>query len=196
VKTNPLAALSLRLARWQFETPVPALKKYVLLGVPHTSNWDGVVLLLLGRAVGVPMSFMIKDDWVKGPMGPVMRHLGAVAVDRERAGSLVDAMVDEFNRRDEFVLCIPPEGTRGRADYWKSGFYRIARAAGVPVVPGYLDFGRKRAGMGPPVEITGNVRADMDRIREFYARQAPTAQTPSGFGPIRLREEIDAVGAP
>jgi 1-acyl-sn-glycerol-3-phosphate acyltransferase len=195
VKKNPVAELSLRLAGWEFEGPVPSIKKYVCLGVPHTSNWDGLLIMVIGRAIGVPMAFMIKDSWVKGPLGPVMRRLGAVAINRERSTNMVDAMIAEMNRRDELVLCIPPEGTRGRAEHWKSGFYRIALGAKVPVVPGYLDFKRKRAGLGPPIEMTGDVRADMDRIRAFYAERAPTAHDPSGFGPIRLREEMDAATA-
>jgi len=189
VKKNPLAALSLRLAGWELDGPPPTLKKYICLGVPHTSNWDGVVLIALAQATGVPLRFMIKDEWVRGPLGPVMRRLGAVAVNRERAGNVVDAMIDEMKRSDELVLLIPPEGTRSRAEHWKSGFYRIALGAQVPVVPGYLDFGRKRAGFGAPIHLTGDVRADMDKIRAFYAERAPTACDPSGFGPIRLREE-------
>jgi 1-acyl-sn-glycerol-3-phosphate acyltransferase len=184
-----LAELSLRLAGWQFEGDVPTPKKYVCLAVPHTSNWDGLLLIGVARSVGLPMAFMIKDDWVKGPLGPVMRRLGAVAINRDRSSNMVDQMVAEMNRRDEMVLVIPPEGTRGHADYWKSGFYRIALGAQVPVVPGYLDYRRKRAGLGPPIDMTGDAKADMDKIRAFYAAHAPTPQTPASFGPIRLREE-------
>ena len=87
-------------------------------------------LLLAGAAsIDRPMSFMIKDDWLRGPMGPVMRRLGAVGIDRSRANNVVDAMVDELRRRDHLWLVIPPEGTRSRADHWKSGFYHIARGA-------------------------------------------------------------------
>jgi 1-acyl-sn-glycerol-3-phosphate acyltransferase len=183
------ASLALRLAGWTFETEMPDEKKYILLGVPHTSNWDGVLLLAFGQALHRPMSFMIKAEWVRGPLGPVMRRLGAVAIDRDRAGDVVGQMIEEFQRRDELVLCIPPEGTRGRAPHWKSGFYRIAVGAGVPVVPGYLDFARKRAGFGPALYMTGDVTVDMDRIRAFYQEVAPTAYAPDDFGPIRLREE-------
>jgi 1-acyl-sn-glycerol-3-phosphate acyltransferase len=192
VKKSRLAELSLRLAGWQFEGPVPAIKKYVCLAVPHTSNWDGLLLIGVARTIGLPMAFMIKDDWVKGPLGPVMRHFGAVAINRDRSSNMVEQMVAEMNRRDEMVLVIPPEGTRSRAEAWRSGFYRIALGANVPVVPGYLDFARKRAGLGAPIPMTGDVGADMDRIRAFYAEHAPTAHDPASFGPIRLREEADA----
>jgi len=194
VQKSRLAALSLRLAGWQIESELPPLKKYIILGVPHTSNWDGVMLVAVSQALGQPMAFMIKDSWVKGPLAPVMRRLGAIAIDRDRAGNVVDQMIAEMNHRDRLVLVVPPEGTRGRAEHWKSGFYRIALGAKVPVVPGYLDFGRKRVGFGPPLEMTGDVRADMDRIRAFYAEHAPIAHDPDGFGPIRLREEMEAAG--
>jgi 1-acyl-sn-glycerol-3-phosphate acyltransferase len=135
------------------------------------------------------MQWMIKDAWVKGPMRPIMKRLGAIAIDRGRAHDVVGQMIEEFRRRDRFVLGIPPEGTRSRAAQWKSGFYRIALGAEVPVVPGYLDYARKRCGLGPAMTMTGDVHADMDRIRAFYAEKSPVPRDPSGFGPIRLKEE-------
>jgi 1-acyl-sn-glycerol-3-phosphate acyltransferase len=179
----------LRRAGWQFEGDVPVVEKCVALGVPHTSNWDGVLLLAVARSLGIEMSFMIKNDWLRGPLGPLMRRLGAIGINHSRSTNVVDAMVDELRRRDRLWLVIPPEGTRSRAEYWKSGFYHIALGAGVPVVPGYLDYGRKRIGLGAPIHLTGDVQDDMDRIRAFYAQHAPTAQTPEDFGPIRLRDE-------
>jgi 1-acyl-sn-glycerol-3-phosphate acyltransferase len=184
-----IATTSLHLAGWEFEGEPPAIPKYVALAVPHTSNWDGLLLVTLLQSVGLDMQWMIKDDWVKGPMGPVLRKVGAIGIDRAHAKNVVQQMIAEFDRRDHFVLGIPPEGTRGRAPHWKSGFYHIALGAKVPVVPGYLDYGRKRAGLGAPITMTGDVRADMDRLRAFYADMRPTALRPGDFGPIRLREE-------
>lgn len=180
----PLAAVG-----WKFEGSLPALDKYVLLATPHTSNWDGALLLALTRSIGLRISWLIKDDWVKGPMGVLLRGLGAVAVDRSKAHNLVDQMVRAFRESDRLVLAIPPEGTRGRAEYWKSGFYHIARGADVPVVPGYLDYARKRAGMGEPIYLTGDKRADMDHIRAFYDRMSPSGRFADKFGPVRLRDE-------
>jgi 1-acyl-sn-glycerol-3-phosphate acyltransferase len=189
VITDRVASLALRAAGWTFETELPREKKYIVLAVPHTSNWDGLLLLALSKAIRLPIAWMITADWVRGPLGVVLRRLGAVAIDRDRAGDVVGPMIVELGRRDEMVLVIPPEGTRGRAEHWKSGFYRIALGADVPVVPGYLDYGRKRAGFGPPLRMTGDVHADMDRIRAFYEQAAPTALVPGDFGPVRLREE-------
>ena len=189
MKPSRIAETSLSLAGWKYEGPVPPEKKYVLLAVPHTSNWDGFLLIALTRSIGLKIDWMVKDAWVKGLLGPPMRSLGAVAIDRSRSKQVVDQMIEQFKQRDEFVLAIPPEGTRSRAEAWKSGFYHIARGANVPVVPGYLDFGRKRAGLGAAITMTGDVGADMDRIRAFYAEKNPTAHAPADFGPIRLREE-------
>ncbi len=141
MKLTDLARTSLHLAGWAFEGPLPPEKKYVALAMPHTSNWDGLLLVTLLQSIGLEMQWMIKDAWVKSPLGPVLRRFGAVAINRDRSTNVVQQMIEEFRRRDSFVLGVPPEGTRSRAEHWKSGFYHIALGAQVPVVPGYLDFG-------------------------------------------------------
>lgn len=189
MKPSRFAELALRSAGWQWEGDLPTAKKFVVLAYPHTSNWDGVVLMLVAKAIGLDMRFMIKADWVKGPMGPLMNSMGAVAIDRSKKNNIVDQMIEEFRTRDSLALVIPPEGTRSRAEGWKSGFYHIARGANVPVVPGYLDFKRKRAGMGPARMMTGDVKADMDALRAFYDAKQPSAQDPRDQSPIKLKEE-------
>lgn len=186
---SQLATLALRAAGWEVETDVPKLSKYVIVAAPHTSNWDGVLLLAVSQALQLPLAFMIKDDWVKGPMGPVMKRLGAVAINRSKKTNVVEQMIEEFAQRDALALVIPPEGTRKRAEMWKSGFYHIARGANVPVVPAYIDVGRKRIGLGEPIELTGDARADMDRLRAFYEKVRPVGFVKDAFGPIRIKEE-------
>lgn len=186
---SQLATLALRAAGWEVETDVPKLSKYVIVAAPHTSNWDGVLLLAVSQALELPLAFMIKDDWVKGPMGPVMKRFGAVAINRSKKTNVVEQMIEEFAQRDELALVIPPEGTRKRAEMWKSGFYHIARGANVPVVPAYIDVGRKRIGLGEPIELTGDARADMDRLRAFYEKVRPVGFVKDAFGPIRIKEE-------
>lgn len=151
-------------------------------------------MLAISQALELPLAFMIKDDWVKGPMGPVMKRLGAVAINRARKTNVVDQMIEEFGRREELALVVPPEGTRKRAETWKSGFYHIALGAHVPVVPAYIDVPQKRVGFGEPIELTGDVGKDMDRIRAFYAEKKPVGFVKDAFGPIRLREELAAGG--
>jgi 1-acyl-sn-glycerol-3-phosphate acyltransferase len=184
-----LVTRSLHLAGWVFETPKPPEKKYVLLCWPHTSNWDGLLLVTLANSIGLTLEWMVKDSWVKGPLALPMRKLGAVPINRSKSSNMVDQMVEEFARRDELALAIPPEGTRSYAKHWKSGFYRIALGAKVPVVTGYLDYARKRGGLGPAITMTGDVKVDMDAIRAFYAKQNPIARFPEKVGPSRLREE-------
>jgi 1-acyl-sn-glycerol-3-phosphate acyltransferase len=103
-------------------------------------------------------------------------------------------MVDQFRQRDELALLITPEGTRSRSEYWKSGFYHIAREAGVPLVLGILDFKNKYGGLFDVFQPTGDLRADMDRIRAFYADA--NAKYPADFGPVRLREETEQFESP
>ncbi len=189
MKKRRLVSLPMNLAGWQFEGEPPSVDRYVCLAWPHTSNWDGLLLIALTQSIGLEMSWLIKNDWVKGPMGGVLRRLGAVAVDRSGSNNVVKQMISAFAEQDRLVLVIPPEGTRGRADTWKSGFYHIALGAKVPVVPGYLDYRRKRAGLGPPIHLTGNVKEDMDAIRAFYAQIGAIGRIPEKVGPIRLRDE-------
>ena len=189
MNVQKIARRLLRATGWDFEGPVPAVPKCVAIAVPHTSNWDGVLMLAAAAAVGLDMSFMIKDDWLRGPMGPIMRKLGAVGIDRSKANNVVDGMIAELRHRDRLWLVIPPEGTRSRTEYWKSGFYHIARGADVPLLLGYMDYRRKRIGLGGPLHLTGDVDTDMDAIRRFYADKAPVAHVPADFGPIRLKDE-------
>lgn len=177
------------LGGWRYVGDLPSPRKAVCLAVPHTANQDGVLLVLLSQSVGLPISWMVKDAWGKGLTGPLVRGVGGVPIDRSAQHGMVDQMVREFERRDDFYLVIPPEGTRKRTEYWKSGFYRIALGAKVPVVPGFLDYRNKVGGFADPIDMTGDVHVDMDRIRAFYGNAAPMAQDPEKFGPIRLREE-------
>jgi 1-acyl-sn-glycerol-3-phosphate acyltransferase len=184
-----VSTLALRLAGWQVDGRGPAKSKYVCLATPHTSNWDGLLLVLVASAMDLRISWLIKQEWMVGPAGWLLRRLGAIPVNRRSPGGLVAQLASSFKEHDALVLVIPPEGTRGRAERWKSGFYRIAREAGVPVVPSYLDFGRRRAGLGPAIHLTGDVKRDMDVLRAFYDKMQPVGRFPGKSGPIRLREE-------
>lgn len=189
LKANGAKAI-LETIGWQFVGPLPPVPKWVGIAAPHTSNMDGILLVLLARSVGLEMSWMVKDALDKPVMGSLVGYAGGVFIDRSRANGVVDQMVEEFARRDRFTLIIPPEGSRSRRDTWKSGFYRIALAAKVPVVPGFLDYATKRGGFGKPIDLTGDVRKDMDAIRAFYDEHKPQARYPEEFGPIVLREEL------
>jgi 1-acyl-sn-glycerol-3-phosphate acyltransferase len=116
-----------------------------------------------------------------------MRALGGIPIDRRAPRGLVGQIVEEFRRRDRLIVTITPEGTRGPTDRWRSGFYRIATEAGVPIVPGFVDYANKRAGFGPPLYPSGNVKADMDVLRAFYADK--TGKFPDHAGRIWLEAE-------
>ncbi|MBT9557571.1 MAG: lysophospholipid acyltransferase family protein [Myxococcales bacterium] len=177
----------LKLSGWKLVDPPPDLPKYVLIAAPHTTNWDLVYMQAVGYSNRMGVSWMGKHTLFKPPFGPIMRAMGGVPVVRHERRNMVDQIADEFAKRDRFIIAIPPEATRKRAEYWRSGFYHIAKAAGVPVVLGYLDYAKKEAGFGPPLYPSGDIKKDMDIIRAFYAGKV--GKYPDQFGPIRLKEE-------
>jgi 1-acyl-sn-glycerol-3-phosphate acyltransferase len=153
---------------WRVEGGPPATRKFVFIAAPHTSNWDLPFMLATAYILGLRVSWLGKHTLFEGPWGWFMKALGGIPVDRRSKHNMVQQVAERFANSDELMLAVPPEGTRKKVEYWKSGFYHIARAAQVPVVMGFLDFGRKVAGLGPPLNTTGDVRADMDQIRAFY----------------------------
>lgn len=163
-----LGRLWMRLFGWQVEGQVPEGGKFVLIGAPHTSNWDFPFTLATAAVLRLRMSWLAKDSAFKGLLGPVMRALGGIPINRSSPQGMVGQLVAQFNQSEQLVIAIAPSGTRKQTDYWKSGFYRIASAAQVPILCGYLDYRRKRAGVGLSFVPTGDVGRDMDRIREFY----------------------------
>jgi 1-acyl-sn-glycerol-3-phosphate acyltransferase len=184
-----LAKRWLEKAGWSIEGSAPKEPKFVLIAAPHTSNWDLVYALACGTALGLSIHWMGKDSLFRGPAGVCLRLLGGIPVDRSAHHDLVQTMAREFARHERFVLLVPPEGTRKAVQYWKSGFYRIAQQAGVPIALGVLDYRTKRVGLGPMVWPSDDVRADMARIRAFYADKQ--GKHPEGFASPRLREEDD-----
>lgn len=146
----------------------------------------------LGAALGRQARFMVKDSVFVGPLGSLMRWLGGIAVDRGSQNNFVQQMVNAFAHTDNMVLIIAPEGTRKAVPRWKGGFYHIAAGAGVPVVPVYLDYGRKQVGFGEPCLPTGDIEADMVAIQQCYIDV--TARHPAGDSshPAKLLTAIDA----
>ena len=159
----------LGLAGWHTEGAPPASHRYVLIAAPHTSNWDGLILVLAARVFGMKMQWFLKKSWFVFPMGVLLRAVGGIPIDRSASHGMVEHAIQQFAANPELVLAVPPEGTRKKAPHWKSGFYYIARGAGVPIVPGYLDYGRKIAGVGPAFTPTGDLAADFAVFREFYS---------------------------
>ncbi|MCB0497902.1 MAG: 1-acyl-sn-glycerol-3-phosphate acyltransferase [Cyclobacteriaceae bacterium] len=152
------------------------MKKGVIIAAPHTSYWDFLYARAAFFIMGVPMKVTIKKEVVNFPVfGWFARQLGAIAIDRnpkegglKRKKSMVDAMVDLVNERDQLIMMITPEGTRKHAPRWKTGFYRVAEGANVPIILGYLDYAKKHAGLGPVIIPSGNYEEDLEKIMDFY----------------------------
>ena len=159
----------------------------ILVGAPHTSNWDFVLAILLLWHDRVPPRILVKREFFRGPMGPLMRALGCLPVDRGNAAGLVAELAEKAGSGERFSVLLAAEGTRRRAEYWKSGFYRLAMQTGLPVTLGFVDGRTRTAGVGPSVTMTGDVRADMEVIRHFYADKFGIR--PAGRTEPRLRDE-------
>jgi 1-acyl-sn-glycerol-3-phosphate acyltransferase len=161
----------LKLTGWRVEGALPAhAAKSVLIAAPHTSNWDLPYTLMVAFALRLNIRWMGKQSIFRAPFGGVMRWLGGIAVNREQSTNLVAASAQAIRDADgPLQLIVPPEGTRSKTRYWKTGFYYIAREAQVPIVMAYMDYERKLSGLGPVFQPTGDVDADMATIKAFYA---------------------------
>lgn len=187
-----LGRVLLALAGWRDIGTPPVHAKYVLIAAPHTSNWDMVLMVAFAWMHGVNLSWIGKHTLFRGPFGPFIRALGGISIDRSAPQGLVAQMVEVFRQTDRLTVAVPPEGTRGRVEYWKSGFFRIAEAADVPIVFGVLDYASRRGGFGPAVNPRDGLPAIMERARAYYGDK--TALYPGQFGPIRVRDESGESG--
>lgn len=175
------------LSGWDVVGKVPENSSFVLVGAHHTSNWDFIYSLLAAFIFRVKISWMGKSSLFRWPVGGFMRALGGIAIDRSSPHGVVSQIARQLMHADKLVVMIAPDGTRKKTEHWKSGFYWIARKAQVPIVCAYLDYEHKQAGIGLSIIPGDNVKADMDRIRGFYANIP--AKHPDKVTPVRLRDE-------
>ena len=185
---------ALRMRGWTIAgEPPPADPVSVMIGAPHTSNWDLFLMLWLCWASDVEPHFLMKKETFRGPGATAFRRLGGIPVDRSDPGRLVSDLSARAGAAlaagDRLQIVIAPEGTRRAGSYWKSGFYRLAHQASVPLCLGWCDGPTRTVGYGPTMRTTGDVGADMDRIREFYATKRGV--NPKHKTVARLREEDD-----
>lgn len=159
----------LRACGWRIVGAFPDLPKAVLIGAPHSSNWDGFLGLLVKVALGVNVRIFAKHQLFWWPLGPLLRRLGVIEVNRSAAGGFVEQIIDRFGHEQQLWVGIAPEGTRKRVERWKTGFWKIAKGAGVPVVPAYFHYPYKIIGIGEPFVLSDDMEADMARIRAWYA---------------------------
>ena len=180
-----IAERILNLCGWRVDRSQPLPPRYVLIGAPHTSNWDFPVGLLGMWALGIDVRWVGKHTLFRGLLGPIMRGLGGIPVDRRVKSNFIETMSARFASGELAALCLAPEGTRSLTHAWKTGFYYLALAAEVPVVLGYLDFADKAVGVGGILVPTGDIERDMIEVRAFYASK--TARHPELYGEIRVR---------
>ncbi len=159
---------------------------------PHTSNWDALVGLLAKWAFAIDAVFAAKDTLFATPVGPFLRRIGGIPVNRREHTGFAEAMRAAFAQRDDLRLVIEPEATRSYTPHWKSGFYHIAHGAGVPLALGFIDYSRREIGFLGTLELTGDRDADLARIARMY--EGRVGRHPAQQGPIRLREQADGRG--
>lgn len=175
----------LRLFGWRVILVRPPLPKALVIVYPHTSNWDFVVGILARSAIAIPIGFVGKDTLFRPPFGRLFRALGGIPVNRRQRTGFVDGLVEAFGTTGRLYLAIAPEGTRSKIDHWKSGFYRVAVAAKVPLGLAFIDYSRREIGIEHWLTLSGDEAADLARIRACYADKR--GKRPGQEGEIRFR---------
>ncbi|MBE2238124.1 MAG: 1-acyl-sn-glycerol-3-phosphate acyltransferase [Caldilineaceae bacterium] len=184
-----------RLLGWQGEYRHPSTEKFIIIVAPHTSNFDFFIGFIFSRAYAMPFpNFLVKDSALRGLIGKLGRRVGGIPVNRSERTNFVDQVADEFRKRERMILAVTPEGTRSRTAHWKTGFYHMAQRANVPVIMASIDYARKFISCGDVAEITGDMDADIARIRAYYADVTP--RHPERHGEIRFRPESGEKGEP
>ena len=184
-----LAKTTLRVFGWRAEGKMPDIPKFVGIGAPHTSYWD-LPLFLTAVAVmtdgftNFSLAWIGKHTIFRGPLDWFFRGLGGIPVNRAAGQHIIKTVIRAFKKRERLALVLAPEGTTKKVDFWKPGFYFIARLAHVPIVCGFLDYKRKVAGVGPTITPSGDIEADMQIMRDFY--QNVTPKYPERAAQVRL----------
>ncbi len=176
----------LKIFGWRFDVGNnPDIHRCVMIMAPHTSVWDFVIGRIALWILGVKSRILIKKEFFRFPLGPLLRHMGGVSIDRgNRHNNVVKQVVEKFNENEKFTLVITPEGTRKYTKRWKRGFYDIATGANVPVVITYIDYAKKQAGVGESFIPTGNYDNDIIEIQNHYKNVS--AKYPENFNMSRM----------
>ena len=174
---NPLieriGRTALKLMGWRIEGELPRLDKFVAIGAHHTSNWDFVIFIALKFVLRLNARWFGKHSIFRWPFGGLMRSWGGIPIQRHLSLNMVEQAIQGFRDNREFILVLSPEGTRKKVERWKMGFYHIALGAGVPIVPGALDFANRRVVIGAPSQPTGDAEADLRALLAFFRPYVP-----------------------
>ena len=176
-----------RLTGWTVKVNLPDDPKMVIIFFPHTSNFDVLHALPAAFSIGLKPNWLVKDEISRGPLKGIFERLGAIPINRHSNENKVEQIAAAIREADRVMLGLSPEGTRGRTEYWRSGFYHIARLAQVPIHFAYIDYPSKTIGAEPGFIPTGDMQADMARIRAFYADKR--GKFPENVGPVTFKSD-------
>ncbi len=165
---NVVTTIWVAFARWKFQGEPNRARKLILVGAPHTSNWDFIYMVIASFQKNLKLFWMVKDSVFKSPLGPLANWTGGIPIERNASHNMVDQMIQLFNESEDLVLVNAPEGTRSKKDRWKTGFYYIALGAKVPIQLCSVDYPNKTVIFGPTLEPTGNIEADFKIIEDYY----------------------------
>lgn len=182
---NFLPKLIFKLGGWKLKGSAPTLKKFVIIGAPHTSNWDFVYGLCAWKLYGIDPRYLIKKELYFFPLNLFFSATGGLPVDRSRHNNLTDAIIDMIKQKDELAVLITPEGTRKLMPRWKTSFYYIALGAGIPIVMGSMDYKKRETNLSEPFWPTGDIEKDFLVFKEFYRNITP--KNPEGFNPENIK---------
>lgn len=174
-----IAVVCAKLSGWTMTCEKPVVKKAIFIGAPHTSNWDFLVMVMGILIWRIDIHWLGKHTLFIGPLGPIMRWLGGIPIDRGNTRNFVDQMICKFDESQELLLIIAPEGTRSPVERWRSGFYYIAHGAGIPLVLSYIDYASKEIGIEAIEQPSGDFENDMARYHAFYASK--TGKNPQNY---------------
>lgn len=167
-----IARVGLFIFGWNVRGKMPDIKKFILVAAPHSTNWDFVFFLFLIFYYQIPVHWMGKNTMFIPPFRRLLERLGGIPIDRSQNRNTVQIMADEFREADRLIVTIAPSGTRKSVGKWKTGFYRIALEADIPIVCGFVDYKRKMGGIGPVIHPCGDLEKDITAMRDFYKDKA------------------------
>lgn len=173
--------LLLKLMGWKSFGEAVKENYCILVGVPHTSNWDFVVAWIYYKSLGGKPNALIKKEFFFWPMGFILRKMGGIPIDRSKGSNVIRQSIHRFHEQEHLHLAITPEGTRKRTKNWKAGFHTIARAANVPVYPTSFDWGRKHLKIWDEFELTDDYKEDIKRLKDFFREKGVTGKHPDQF---------------
>lgn len=177
----------LKLIGWHIDVSFPKEKKFVLIGAPHTTNWDALLAVLCFWSIQKKIHWLAKKQLFVGPFDYLFRALGAVPVDRSTSTGFIGQIAQQFNEKEEMILSLAPEGTRSKTDYWKTGFYYIALSAKLPICLGYINYPKRTLGFGKMLMPTGDIDKDFEQIKMFY--QDKIGKYPEKQGPVMIKKK-------